>query len=70
MSNSLRRYSIDVSFLSTDEQDAIYKKLQGSCWIVEQTDVPGIYDAFWENELGDITKLPYLPANCVILPLT
>lgn len=68
MSNFLKHYSVDISHLTSDEQDKILKRLEMSCWNISQTNTPGVFDIFWETQRGNIYNLPFLPENCVILP--
>ncbi len=66
---TLTHYSIDIRFLSPEEQSKIFDQLNGSCWIADYTDVPGVYDVYWETARGNISLLPYLPKNCIITKL-
>lgn len=66
---NLEHYSVDVRSLTPEEQSNIYERLNGSCWIVDYTDTPGVYDIYWECKRGDISALPYLPKNCIISKL-
>lgn len=66
---NLAHYSIDISFLPPEERTKIFNQLNGSCWTAGTTDVPEVYDVYWETDRGSISSLPYLPQNCIIKKL-
>ncbi len=65
----LAHYSIDISFLPPEERTKIFNQLNGSCWTADYTDVPGVYDVYWETDRGNIASLSYLPQSCIIKKL-
>ncbi len=62
----LAHYSVDVRSLSPENQSEIFKQLSGSCWTADFTNIPGVFDVYWEIGRGDFSLLPYLSQNCVI----
>lgn len=61
---SLKRYIIDMSDLSSDEEEELMSILDSGSYVTRPISFNGLYESYWD-EAEDLSKFPLL-SRCIV----